>query len=204
MINVKVINYGGGNTGSLVTAFKKIDINLTVAKHEADLMTADLLVLPGVGSAKSALFSLEKDGWLPVLQARHEAQKPILGVCLGAQMMFEYLHEAQKPGLGWLHGEVRPFTAEPYFNNGWCHLEWSAFESIGLSRGLKPTDTFYFNHQFYQPVDPAARVVAIADMPGTPALFLRNHLCGIQFHPEKSQHAGALILRNLIADYYGL
>lgn len=79
-----------------------------------------------------------------------------------------------------------PLRRGAVFQQRLVPLEWSAFESIGLSRGLKPTDTFYFNHQFYQACDPAARVVAIAEMPETPALFLRNHLCGIQFHPEKA------------------
>jgi len=204
MINVKTLDYGGGNIGSLVTAFKRIDINLTAATVPGDLITADLVVIPGVGSARCAMEHMTGHGWMDALQDRHSLEKPILGVCLGAQMMFDYLHEAEGPGLGWLRGEVRPFASEPLFNNGWCHLDWDSFQKTGLSRGLKARDTFYFNNQYFQPMSEGVMIVPVKELPGVPAVCMSGHLCGIQFHPEKSQHSGALVLRNLIQDHYGI
>lgn len=204
MAEIKIINYGSGNTGSLVTAFRRIGVNLTIIRAAEEILAADLLVLPGVGSAKSALSSLAGNRLSDLLQERNQMGKPILGICLGAQMLFEYLHEAGLPGLGWLPGEVRPFERLPHFNNGWCHIEWDSFTETGLTRGIKSSDTFYFNHQYFLPLNKGCKTAVVAELPDVPALCLKDHLCGIQFHPEKSQGPGALVLRNVIFDHYGL
>ena len=204
MTEVKILNYGSGNTGSLVTAFGKIGVNLTIIRAAEEILTADLVVLPGVGSAKSALSSLAETNLTDQLQERNRLGKPILGICLGAQILFDYLHEANLPGLGWLPGEVRPFEKIPHFNNGWCHIEWDSFSETRLTRGIKKSDTFYFNHQYYLPYNEGSQTATIEELPEVPAVCLKDHLCAIQFHPEKSQSPGALVLRNLIFDHYGL
>lgn len=204
MADIRVINYGSGNTGSLVAAFRRIGVNLTIIRAPDEILTADLLVLPGVGSAKSALSALAEPRLTDLLHERNQAGGPILGICLGAQMLFEYLHEAGQPGLGWLPGEVRPLQPPPRFNNGWCHIQWSCFSETGLTRGLRPSDTFYFNHQYYLPFSSGCKTVPVTEMADVPALCLKDHLCAIQFHPEKSQDPGALVLRNVVFDHYGI
>jgi glutamine amidotransferase len=204
MPDIKIVNYGSGNTGSLVAAFHRIGVNLTVIGKEDEILTSDLLVLPGVGSAKAALSSLQATQLTGLLHERNQLGKPILGICLGAQMLYEHLHEAGLPGLGWLPGEVRPFERLPEFNNGWCHIEWDSFTETGLTRGIKPSDTFYFNHQYYLPFNNEGKTAPVAELPDVPALSIKEHLCAIQFHPEKSQGPGALVLRNVIFDHYGL
>jgi glutamine amidotransferase len=204
MIRVKILNYGSGNIGSMQSAFQKIGINLTQAKTEEDIVNCDLLVLPGVGSAKTVIKTINDSKIIDFLNKRNLLKKPTLGVCLGAQIFFDYLEEANSSGFGWLEGSVNSFKEKPLFNNGWCHIEWNSFKKIGLSRGLLESNTFYFNHQYHLPNNKNSNIVTIKELPNVPAIYIDGHNCGFQFHPEKSQRAGTIILRNLIKDYYGL
>lgn len=117
MPDIKIINYGSGNTGSLVAAFRRIGVNLTTVRTADEILTADLLVLPGVGSAKTALSSLGLTHLAESLHQRNKMSRPILGICLGAQMLHQYLHEAELSGLGWIPGEVRAFDRAMNFQN---------------------------------------------------------------------------------------
>jgi len=200
---IKILQYGSGNIGSLVSAFSRIGFPPSLASDEDDICNADLLILPGVGSAKSAIQRIRNHNFRAALQERHEMGKPILGICLGAQLVFEFLEEAKQEGLGWLPGEVKSLQGVLRFNNGWASLAWEEFRCSGLSRGLGKASTFYFNHQYYLPVNCSGVFVPIRDLPSVPALFLANHLCGFQFHPEKSQRSGLIVLRNVVQDHYG-
>lgn len=203
MKNIKVLDYGAGNVGSIITAFTKIGYPPSIALTEKDILSADLLVIPGVGSAKAAITSMQKENLKETLNERHTLKKPLLGICLGAQLLFHYLEEADGIGLSWFPGDVKSLGAPLYFNNGWCHLDSKQFKESGLSRGLGETSTFYFNHQYFFPMSKSYKSISILELEGKGAICLKDHLCGIQFHPEKSQKSGSLILRNILEDHYG-
>lgn len=202
MKNVKVFDYGGGNVGSIINAFTKIGFPPAIATTEIDILTADLVIFPGVGSAKAAISELDKSATKNALNDRNARKLPTLGICLGAQMLFEYLEEASAGGLGWLNGRVSAFRPPMRFNNGWRHLDYKELKACGLARGLNESSTFYFNHQYYFSTEGKHKTVSIKELAGVGAVCLQEHLCGIQFHPEKSQQAGEKVLRNLLRDYY--
>jgi glutamine amidotransferase len=114
------------------------------------------------------------------------------------------LHEAGEPGFGWIDGEVTAFKDYPYYNNGWCRLDHEALQAAKLSRGLKPMSTFFFNHRYVIGADSRKTRVSVYRRPEVPAIYLDETICAVQFHPEKSQDNGRLILRNIIEDHYGL
>ena len=202
MKNVKVLEYDGGNVGSIINAFTKIGFPPAIAMTENDILSADLVIFPGVGSAKAAISELEMSGTKNALNERNARKLPTLGICLGAQMLFEYLEEASACGLGWLSGRVNSFRPPMQFNNGWRHLDNNELKACGLARGLSESSTYYFNHQYYFSTDGKHKTVSIKELAGVGAVCLQEHLCGIQFHPEKSQQAGEIVLRNVLRDYY--
>lgn len=202
MKKIKIVKYGG-NVGSIITTFNAIGYPASIATTISEIIEADLVILPGVGSAKVATKSLENQDLLQALNLRNSKNKPITGFCLGAQIMFDHLEESRSGGLGWMNGKVKPLGEPLFFNNGWCHLNYSELKNTGLSRGLSESSTFYFNHQFYMPISEKYKTVAVNEHNKICSIVINQHLCGIQFHPEKSQKAGRVLLRNLIEDYYG-
>jgi imidazole glycerol-phosphate synthase subunit HisH len=198
-----IAHYGTGNIGSLIMVFQKMGYFVGIAHSAEQLLRADLVILPGVGAAGTAMDSLHFNGMAKALSKRHEAGLPILGICLGAQLMFEYLHECGRNGFGWITGEVTPLTEYPFYNNGWCQLDHEELRHSGLARGLKPNSTFFFNHRYVLGNDLNKKSVSVLGRPGIPAIYLDRNICAIQFHPEKSQHDGKIILRNVLEDYYG-
>lgn len=203
-IPVVVADYGSANFGSVVTAFRAIGIQAKVARTPADIADARLAVLPGVGHAASAMAHLDGTWLRDGLEARHSAERPILGICLGAQLMYSWLDEANAPGLRWIEGSVRPLPATLQHNTGWAALDHERLKGTGLGRSLTAASTFYFNHAFFLPVGHAAVEVPLALDAGVTALVRQGHLFGVQFHPEKSQDSGRLLLRNLMEVVRGL
>ena len=200
---VQLIDYGTGNIGSLVSIIESLNMFAVVTRSPAEILEAELVLLPGVGAAGTALKNLRHHGVYDALQERYERQRPIMGICLGAQLFGGFLHEAGERGFGWLAGDVAPISDYPFFNNGWCCLDYDALHEAGLSRALTPSSTFFFNHRYAMGAD-ARTKVGIHQRPEIPAIYLDKTLCAIQFHPEKSQHSGRILLRNVIEDHYGL
>lgn len=194
---VAILDYGSGNLRSLLTAIASAGASGRVVRAEGDLKSASVLLLPGVGSAVGALSTLRNSWMFKALSTWNKAKRPVLGICLGAQLMFEWLDEADSAGLGWLPGSVRPLPDEIARHTGWSELDFSALESAGLSTRLSPSATFYFNHQYHLPNIDTAVGVATRETFSTIALIRRENLIGVQFHPEKSQAAGSQLLRNI-------
>ena len=111
--------------------------------------------------------------------------------------MFEWLDEADCAGLGWLPGPVLPLPGEIASHTGWSELDFDALRRAGLATRLSPSATFFFNHRYHLPNFVASHSVATVEAHPTVALVREEYLTGVQFHPEKSQAAGAQILRNI-------
>lgn len=201
---IAVADFGSANFGSVTRAFASLGRIVRLAREPSDIASAGLVVLPGVGHAGQAMRWLGR-GWLREgLEARHAAERPILGICLGAQIMCEWLEEADAPGLSWVGGSVTHLSDSVTQHTGWDRLDLPALRAVGLARGITRNATFYFNHTFQLPHGPADATVASMGPPSVRALFRQCHLVGAQFHPEKSQAPGRLVLRNLLEDLYAI
>ena len=202
MKKIKILSYGNGNLGSLQNAFNIINYPSSVVKDLNEIDEADLLVLPGVGSAITASKFLKNKDLIERLNHRNTNRKPILGICLGAQLFFEYLNESKHPGLGWVKGEV---TKMDTFNIGWSQIDFNSLKRYNLNKNLNKQDTFYFNHQYMFPNGHDLLPHLVNDQKNIiPSLFIKGNLCGVQFHPEKSQASGMKILNNILKLYYGI
>ena len=198
----KIVDYGTGNIGSIAAVFSDLGWHASVATSTDELASADLAILPGVGAAGGAMRAMRSYGIIEALRDRYAAGRPVLGICLGAQVFGRHLEEDDVSGLDWIDSDVTAIGAYPFFNIGWRQLDWAGLKASGLGRGLTHKSTFYFNHRYcFNPTDlPAA--VAVDGSPDMAAILLGESLCAVQFHPEKSQRDGRVFLRNVLEDYF--
>ena len=194
---IAIIDYGGGNLRSVQNGFAAAGFPTVVTDEQHELEAADGLVLPGVGAFGLAMKNLRQSGLGQLLLRRVAAGVPLLGICLGLQLLFEKSDEkGEHAGLGLIEGAVVPFSGMLKVPQiGWNQL--SIRREHPLLEGIRQGDYFYFVHSFYAcPTDPAA-VLASADYGGEfAAVVQKDHLFGIQFHPEKSSRLGLQILKN--------
>jgi len=201
MKHVHLLEYGVGNIGSLQSMFHALGYVPVLTANAAIVRDSPLVVLPGVGSAVTAIRRLRERDLIEPLRERHAAGRAIVGICLGAQLPFSFLEESQSEGLALLPGRVARLPERVRFNTGWRQLDWDRTQTNGFGIGLKETDTFFFNHQYAVPG--GEERVSVVGEPDIPAMYFLPHLCGIQFHPEKSQGPGRLLVRNILRHYHG-
>ena len=199
-----IVDYGSGNLGSIAAVFEALQVYAEVIRDPKKMAEPDLVVLPGVGAAGMAMKTLENSGMATALRKRHQSGQPILGICLGAQLLCDFLCEGNCPGFGWITGRVEPLKEYPFYNNGWCGLNYRSLRSAGLARALTAASTFFFNHRYVMGRDSKMRSVAVEGRPDIPAIYLNKTVCAVQFHPEKSQRDGQILLRNILEDHFGL
>jgi glutamine amidotransferase len=190
-----LVDYGAGNLRSVTSALARAGVAATVTADSTAVQETRLAVIAGVGNAESAARRLEAGGLADVLRERVAAGRPVLGICLGMQLLFEESDEGGR-GLGVLRGPVKRLRAERVPHMGWNTLRVTA-PSVLLD-GLDGADV-YFAHSFAcEPADGVA--VAEVDHEGVVvAAVERGAVAGVQFHPERSAAPGAYILRNAVA-----
>ena len=205
--SIVLVEHGAGNISSLIDFFHQVGYFPEVAESALQIDNADLALIPGVGASGSVMARFREKGFDHALMRMHERQRPIIGICVGAQVMFGKLHENKSTGLQLLPGEVAPIPRGE-FNNGWSEIQINSNEKEIVSRGKKSLllktyeKTFYFNHGYQINTEAVMEESAItSDEKGLLAYFLHNNLCGIQFHPEKSQTAGISFIRNTMKHY---
>ena len=194
---VAIIDYGVGNLRSVEKAFEATGCEALVTSDERALMEAERLALPGVGAFAACMRELKKRGFDELVRERVEAGVPLLGVCVGMQMLFEESEEfGHTEGLGFLSGRVRRFADEMLVPQvGWNQVR--ARRAHPLLDGLEASPFFYFVHSYY--CDPTDEDVVLGETEyGSPyaSIVARGNICGVQFHPEKSQTAGLRLLKN--------
>jgi imidazole glycerol-phosphate synthase subunit HisH len=194
-VNAVLVDYGAGNLRSVFSAFERAGASATVTADPDAVREAPLAVIAGVGNAESAARRLEEDGLADALRERIAAGRPVLGICLGMQLLFEESEEGGR-GLGVLRGPVRRLRAGRVPHMGWNTLRVTA--PSALLDGLDGADV-YFAHSFAcAPADPVA--VAEVEHEGVVVAAVENSaIAGVQFHPERSASAGARVLRNAVA-----
>ncbi len=194
---VGIIDYGVGNLFSLCSSFRCIGEEAFVSGDPAELCKADRLVLPGVGAFADAAEKLRASGMDAFVRAQAAAGKPLLGICLGMQMLFEKSYEyGEHQGLGLLKGQVVPMAGRIDENLKIPHMGWNRLE-VRRGRLLQEVDGeyVYFVHSYFA-MDCADSLAATAEysIPITAAVEQGN-IFGCQFHPEKSGNVGLSILR---------
>jgi glutamine amidotransferase len=188
-VKLAIVDVGCGNIGSVGLAFQRFGIDPTVTGDPAEIAAADKVVLPGVGAAGYAMEQIEARGLAPVLR---ELRQPLLGICLGMQLLFESSEEEETDCLGLIGGRVRRLDAGP--GRPVPHMGWSRLEVGDEAIGLVTGDYVYFAHSFA--CDSGPETVASADYGREiPAVVRSGNRLGAQFHPERSGEAGARFLR---------
>lgn len=196
---IAVIDYGVGNLFSLKSSFASIGEECIVTDSIDEIKKADRLVLPGVGAFGDAMKKLENSGLIPVIKEETALGKPLLGICLGMQLLFEKsLEYGEHKGLGLIKGEVRPIADAVPKGTKIPHIGWNFLNlrrENELFKYIKNGDFVYFVHSFY--ADKCEKNI-IADTeyyaPITAAVCEKS-IYGCQFHPEKSGQVGLNILK---------
>jgi len=193
-VTIAVINSGGANLGSVVQALNRLAAESVLTRDVDEIRKATRVILPGVGAAAWSMNALREHGLVDVIRG---LTQPVLGVCLGLQLMFESSDEGDTSCLGLIPGRVTRLTAEPGLrlpHMGWNQLRWTVDDP--LAKGMDGDEWFYFVHSYAAPAEAA---VATSDHGREFAAVVRHeNFAACQFHPEKSAAAGALLLRNFL------
>ncbi len=196
-MSIAIIDYGVGNLRSVEKAFTSQGIEAVVTSDEKVLRAAEKLVLPGVGAFKACMDGLRAHGFENLVLDAANAGKPIIGLCVGLQMMFEEGHEfGVHKGLGLMPGRVVKFPDKLHVPHiGWNQVEFKQAHPVFSEL---PSETFfYFVHSYYVETPDAACVLGETDYGMRYASICgRDNIVGVQFHPEKSQAAGLKLLKN--------
>lgn len=191
-MKIVIINYGAGNIQSIKFAIKRLGFEAVLSNDEAEIRAADKVIFPGVGEASSAMGMLRSTGLDKVIPT---LKQPVLGICLGMQLMCKYCEEGDTDGLNIFDCDVLKFDeSEKVPQIGWNQIENLKSE---LFKGIKEKEYMYLVHSFYVPLNNEAIATTNYGLKYASALQERNFY-GVQFHPEKSSKAGAQILKNFL------
>ncbi len=190
-----IVDSGGANIASVRFALERLGVRSELTADPAVIGAADRVILPGVGSAVEGMKRLRAKGLVECVRG---LTQPVLGVCLGMQLLFENSEEGPTETLGLVPGTVALLPGSPGVTVP--HMGWNTIltaRTTGLVEGIVPADRFYFVHSYGAPVN--AFTVASCDH-GTPfaAIVQRANFSGVQFHPERSGPAGARLLKNFV------
>ena len=199
---IGIVNYGLGNIHAFANIYKRLNIPATIASTPQDLLRAERIILPGVGAFDWAMMRLNESGLRDALEeAVVIDKKPVLGICVGMQLMANRSDEGKLYGLGWIAGEVRKFDDSKFTQK--THLPHMGWNDVvpqggdGLFRDLESGARFYFLHSYYFAPQNPDHVLAVTDYGGSYASSVRfGNVFGVQFHPEKSHQWGIQLLKN--------
>jgi glutamine amidotransferase len=199
---IGIIDYGLGNVRAFANVYKTLNIPARIVKQPLDFKEISKVILPGVGAFDYAMQKLESSGLRAVLEEKVLVHKvPVLGVCVGMQMLARSSEEGRLPGLGWIDGTVTKFkfalstrpTCVPHM--GWNNV--APLKMNGLFKSLNSESLFYFLHSYYFQNKESADIIAVTDYGGTFASAVNSeNVFGVQFHPEKSHRFGIQLLEN--------
>jgi glutamine amidotransferase len=198
---IGIIDYGLGNVLAFANVFKRQNISFKIATTPDDVSSVDKIILPGVGAFDHAMKLLNESGLREPLEIQVKQHAvPVLGICVGMQILGTSSDEGQAPGLNWVPGRIRKFTTSPEKPLRLPHMGWNDVRPVQadkLFESLEEDGRFYFLHSFYFDCASAAHSLAVSDYPDAFSCAVRNdNIYGVQFHPEKSHHFGAQLLKN--------
>ena len=200
---IVVLDYGMGNVGSILNMLKKIGAMGVASADPRLIEAADGIILPGVGTFDEGMERLERLDLVSVLNRQAlELRHPILGICLGMQLLTRRSDEGQKPGLGWVDAEtIRFFRGQEPAPQRVPHMGWNMVtpaSAHALFDGIE-NPRYYFVHSYHVECRNSENVLATADYGGAfTAALMRDNILGTQFHPEKSHRFGLRLLENFV------
>jgi glutamine amidotransferase len=201
---IAIIDYKAGNLKSVERALKELGFPCRITQRTDEILNSERIVFPGVGAAGKAMADLRQLGLDKALKAAFEANRPILGICLGAQIILERSEENTTQCLGIIQGEVklfpRPLLSEQKERPKIPHMGWNGVHlriKHPVVKGITPSDEFYFVHAYYPRPSSDKCVIGTTDHGIVFASVIgHRNLIAMQFHPEKSGAAGLRILKN--------
>jgi glutamine amidotransferase len=198
---IAIVHYGLGNVQAFANIYKQLNIPARIADTPEAIHGADRLILPGVGAFDWAMKRLDASGLRPALEQAVGRGKPVLGICVGMQMMAGRSDEGILPGLGWIDGDVKRFDEAAFIQKTRLpHMGWNDVTPCnghGLFRDLESGARFYFLHSYYFVPWKPDHVLATTDYNGRYASAVQaGNVLGVQFHPEKSHAWGIQLLKN--------
>lgn len=191
-MRIVIINYGAGNIQSIKFAFKRLGYNALLTDDVEEIKNADKVIFPGVGEASSAMKMLRQSGLDTLIP---QLKQPVLGICLGMQLMCNSSEEGDTKGLGIFDCDVVRFSNEVKVPQ----IGWNAITSLktNLFKNIVKTEYIYMVHSYYAPLCKETIATAEYGIPYSAALA-KDNFYGVQFHPEKSSTVGEQILKNFL------
>ena len=202
-----IVDYGVGNLASIRNMLKKIGVEAIISSKKEDILAADKLILPGVGAFDTCAEKLQQSGLLETLEQKVIKEKtPVLGVCVGMQLLTEGSEEGKLPGLGWIKGRIVKFNQGKLTSSFKIpHMGWREVKLNKRSRlfnEMFEEPRFYFVHSYHPVLDNAADALVTADYGYSFVAGMEHeNIMGVQFHPEKSHKFGMKLLENFVKQY---
>jgi glutamine amidotransferase len=199
---IGIIDYGSGNVAAITRVYKNLNIpTLNITKPD-QLVDVDRIILPGVGAFDYTMSLLRASGFKSVLEEHVvNQQKPILGICVGLQIMGSESDEGREEGFGWISGKVKKFSADKINSKPKLpHMGWNTVTDLHghpLLSGIEHDLGFYFIHSYYMNCENNENVLTTTEYGVTfSSSIYKNNIFGVQFHPEKSHKNGILVFKN--------
>lgn len=204
---IVIIDYGVGNLTSIKNMLKRINVEAVISAEADDIGKADKLILPGVGSFDYGMTQLHESGLIKILDEKVLVQKtPVLGICLGVQLLTESSEEGKQKGLGWIKGRTVAFNKlrlhgdQKIPHMGWTDIK--EYEKSKLFNEMYEDPRFYFVHAYHLELVNAGDILATASYGyDFPVGVEHENIIGVQFHPEKSHKFGMKLLENFVKYY---
>lgn len=195
MSEIAIIDSGGANIASLVYALKRLNTSSVLTTDSEIIKNADRVLLPGVGAAKDAMYKLKKAGLVDVIK---NLKQPVLGICLGMQLLSDFSEEENVECIGVIPGaafKLKASSTKPVPNMGWCSTEIISKNKI--LKNIKNNSYFYYIHSYALPVSKFTIATAKHEEPFS-AVIQKNNFFATQFHPERSSDEGSKLLANFL------
>ncbi len=201
-----IVDYGVGNLSSIKNMLDRLGVESTVSCNEKDIVEADKIILPGIGAFDNCIQQLHNSGLIDILSQKILTNRtPLLGICVGMQLLLQKSDEGVSAGLGWIKGVVKKFNFSHESTLRIPHMGWSEIEEGKPSRllaNLPSGARFYFVHSYYVLLQSEGDELASAFYGHNfTAAFERENIMGVQFHPEKSHRFGMQLLSNFVNNY---
>ncbi len=199
---ITIVNYGSGNIQAIGNIYKRLNIEFTVADTTEALNSATKLILPGVGAFDKTMNQLIDSGMKSRLDFLVlENRVPVLGICVGMQILANGSEEGNLPGLGWIAGKVKKFDVSKFIHKPHVpHMGWNNVKPAlehPLFKNMDEQQWFYFLHSYYFECSDSSNILSTTEYGGQFASAVYNkNIFGTQFHPEKSHHNGIQLLKN--------
>jgi glutamine amidotransferase len=200
---IVIVDYGMGNTNSVKKQIEKTTKSVIISSKIDDILTATKLILPGVGHFQTAMSNLKSNHLIdPLNKAVLELKTPILGICLGMQLMTNHSEEGNKDGLSWVDGNIKYFDFKNNAHYKRPHMGWNQIKHnkrSSLLNNIGEEEEYYFVHSYYMVSNDRNDILCSTEYEiEFTSAFEKNNIFGVQFHPEKSHSAGEKMIKNFI------